>query len=675
VQESSDRTPAADDVLDVGDLFRRLRRRSGWIAAGALAGGVLAATAAAYMPPVYQSTAKVLIRDQQGGGLPRLDGSPLEMLFKSARSGIATEVEILTSRPVLEEVVDSLALQWQVVRPRGTDAGALFSQVQVRHDTGKPVRYRFARRGDEFVVEGAGGRWTARPGQPLDLPHGQVTLRPGTDVDRIDVRLESRRAAVARTDRALASKETTSDLLTLTYKAGDPQMAEAVPAFLISRYLAQRTHTDRNVNRRQLAFLERHEDSLRVELSAAEAAFRDHQERSGTFDAATVGEQTLERALELRASADAVEVELRALNALLASGAASASTSELAAYPTFLTNPAINGVLNRILELRSQRTELLDRRTEADDDVQVVTANLRAYEAELQALSSAYRDGLLKQQREFAQSLAPYQAVLAALPENMLSQFRLEREVRRLAETLLLIQAQLVQVRLTVVGEGGEVRAVEPAQAPEKPTWPKPLLFLLLGVAGGAFLGTAGAVVRGYTDPVIRSEADARAATGLAATGFPAGEPLLVGGMNGARSILLVPAGRASAAVTAAEAILAGARMQGVDASMLDATHPAGDGGATAGRLASLEASHPLVVAALPGLARQDSLPLLNGSRKVLLVAEAGWTRADALRRAASLLSRIDVAPAGVVVLQEPARERLRLRVFRGGSAAHAGAA
>jgi uncharacterized protein involved in exopolysaccharide biosynthesis len=672
VQRGDERTGIDDDVLDLRDLFRRLRRRAHWIGAGALLGVAAALAVTLLMPESYRSTAKILIRDQDASGVLRMGDTPLEMLFRGGRSALATEVEILTSRPLVEEVVDSLALQWRVVRPRGTGAPALFEGVRADYESGPAVRYRLVREGERYVVQGGGERLAVRPGEAVRLAHAAFTLRADTALpDRIDVRLESRRSTLERVAKGLTTKETTSDLVQLTYRADDAATAAAVPDFLVSQYLATRTHTDRNVNRRRLEFLLAHEDSVRAELASAEGALRAYQEASGTFDAALVGERTLDRAMELQGSYEEVNVELGALDALFSGGTRAVGTSELAAYPTFFQNAAINNLLNRILELRARRVELLDRRMEADPDVLVVDANLAAAEAELSRLSTSYRDGLEKQRRELAAALVPYREVIGGIPERLQEQFRLQRETRRLSETLLLIQGQLVQSRLAAIGEGGEVRAIETALPPEDPTWPKPAMFLLLGVVLGGVAGTVAATVRGYTDPVIHGEDDARSAVELPATECRPGDPLLVGGLNGCRVIVVIAASDdPRPATVAAAAILAGARALGRDAVLADLSTGGLEEGA--GRLPALQARHELVVVVAPSISRPEALAVTGERRRVLIVAEAGRTRSDELRHAAALLRRVDAPAAGVLVLRGPAAAGWRLPIFRGGRAAAA---
>src|SRR5207245_10838045 len=84
-----------------------------------------------------------------------------------APSTLETETEVLRSRTVAEDVVDSLALNVQIVEPRGTRRRGLFRMLRPGSDA---VPGTYLVRGDavRFRVEARGGREAAGPdGAPV----------------------------------------------------------------------------------------------------------------------------------------------------------------------------------------------------------------------------------------------------------------------------------------------------------------------------------------------------------------------------------------------------------------------------------------------------------------------------------------------------------------------------
>ena len=683
----------ADDTIDLGEVFSRVRRGAGWIVGGTVVGGALAAALALTLPKTYQSTAKVLVRGTDPSGMMASLGSLDRILTGgSAGGGLATEIEILTSRPVLETVIDSLGLQARVSGPDGAVAtNRVFSSTSFQPELEEPASYRFERRGAQYQVSGEGVSTTVAPGGTVRLPAGVLALRRQGLPSEFDVVVLDLDDAVALTRKALRADETTGDVVTLGFEAGDPRTASEVPNALVERYLESRTLSDRSSNRDRYRFLVTHTDSLRGELERAESALRAYQESSGVVDPELYGKTEYERSTTLRAEAEDLEVEIRALRNLMQTRGEGISTSELAAYPTFLRNAALNDLLRRIIDLQTRRREMLDRRTEADPDVQVVTTTLEATQKQLVSLSQAYLQGLERQYAEVQSALGGYRSTLEGLPSQVQQSTRLQREVRRLSETLVALQTQLVQARLAALGEGGEVRQIEPAMAPERASSPRPLLWTALGLVLGTVIGLTLALLRGFLDPRVRDARDAELATGLPVVALRAGEPLLLGRLDEHRSVLVLGAGAGADSAAVARSIAATAEMQGRDAALVDlcgaaspapvALLPAGAGAGGGGQPTRLEESEDgsyvlragrasaaeagrglrhaldemeqrfaLVVAALPPLSAPATAALLDSERPVVLVARMGLTTKTELGDAVAALSRLGMQASGVVL-------------------------
>jgi uncharacterized protein involved in exopolysaccharide biosynthesis len=531
-----------------------------------------------------------------------------------------------------------------------------------------------------------------------------LTLRRGELPERFTVELLERETAVDRVEEELSARKAGGEVAEVVFRASDAATAAAVPNALIDRYLARRKTVDRGVNQTRYEFLATHADSLQGALYLAEARLREAQERSGVADPAVYGEAELEQAVQMRAELQAVEAETGALRRILESP--DLTTRELAAFPSLLRSDAINGLLDRLLELETERTQLLDRRTEADPDVVVLTQNIRALEGSLQTLSRSYLDALDKQSDEMRRSLGVYQRELGALPAAALEHYRLQREVRRLSETLMALQTQLVQTRLAAIGEGGEVRAIDRAEVARRPSWPRPLLNLLGGLFGGLFFGTVAAVGAGQLRPKVREPWEAELAAGAPAAALAPGAPLLFGRVDGARGVLVLPVGRAARSGPIAARLAATAALRGRDVALADlegageGAHlpalPNGDGAPAAATgkelallpaeggggylvyranggpapalrdtLAELEARFAPVVVALKGLDEPSTVALLSTDRPVLIAVRGGRATRQELADAAEALRRLGVEVAGVVL--EPASAPARPRILARG--------
>lgn len=692
------------DTIDLGDIPVALRRGWRWIVAGVVGGLLLAGVATLLLPVRYEGLASVLLRSgaQPASGFGGSDSEGILSLgglanVLSGVTGFDTELEILTSRSVMGAVVDSLGLQATVGEPDATAPTGIFAAASWDPDLRDGV-YQFERAGDVYRVSGPGATGPATPGEPYRLAGSVFTLRTEGLPDQFGIELVDRQDAIDQFEERLDAEQARGDVAELTFHAPDPHTAAAAPNALVTQYLVHRRITDRGINQRRYEFLAAHTDSTREELARAEQALRRQQEESGVFDPAMFGETELERGLELGAELDAVEVEARAFRDVLAEASSGTlSPRSLAAYPTFLSNPAINNLLSRLQTLETERTALLDRRTERDPDVMVLDEQIEQLEGQLVSLSRSYLDGLNQQRAELRAELARYGAVLDQLPAQAEAHYRAERQVRRLSETLVALQTQLVQARLAAIGEGGEVRQIDMAVPPEDPAFPKPLLNLAIGLIGGLMFGMVGALGRYYLGNRIHDARDAELASGVPAIMLDSRMPLLLGRGNEPHSVLVIPASTGASSAATARRIAGTAALQGTSVVLADlettaaAIHPSDtvsdagvavtgtgqtvaasleaagsgesggylvyqgreNGGANPGIravLGELEHRFALVVTALPPLGESVTTALLTPDRPVVVVVRAGATSRSELRQTVTALDRFGVSVAGVIV-------------------------
>lgn len=699
------------DTVDLRVIGAALRYGVRWVIAGVLVGLLLAGLVIFLVRPRYESTATVLLRSQsdpaagfssggnsdgEGGG-PSLGG--LASLL-SLDSRFETELEILTSRSVVGAVVDSLGLQARVLEPRGARPASLFTAARYPEDLAEG-EYHFERVGPGYRFEGPGVSGRALPGVPVALGGAVLTLQTGDLPDAFTVELEDAQDAVERVQEELDAEQVGGDVAEIVFHALDPVTAAAVPNALVSQYLKRRKTTDRGVNQYRYEFLTQKVDSTAAELARAEGTLREHQERSGVLDPAGQSGAEIQRAMALRSQLETNEIEVRAMEQVIAQSRAGAlSARELAAYPSLFQNPAINNLLSRLFDLETRRAELLDRRTERDPDVVTLSQSIDQLEAQLVSLASAYRDGLVSQQTEIRSELRGYDATLDALPAQVETSYRLEREVERLSELLVALQTQLVRSGLMAIGEGGDVRQIDPAEPPKEPNFPRPLLTLAGGLLGGLFFGVVGAIGSGYLRERIREPWEAQVATGAPAVLFDPRHPILLGGIERCRSVLVVPIGPRAKSGPVAERLAATAALQGRSVVFADLENPQTDaspqlpagsqgsesggekigstalqpvrssggeylvyrghenGDGTAGLrrvLEQLEQRFSLVVVAVPGLQHPRTVSLFDAERPVMVVARAGAVTRPELQDAVEVFDRIGVRTAGVILVSQDA--------------------
>jgi uncharacterized protein involved in exopolysaccharide biosynthesis len=665
----------AADTIEFADIGRAVRR--GWraMAAFTVLGAVGAAGVILFAPPRFSATTSLVIKTSGEAGasiLSRLGGSLGDaggMLGGAVKSPLETEIQILQSRSLKQRVIDSLLLQTRVREPHGTPANAIVAGYALE-PAFEPQTYRFVRAGDAYQVEVGGTTLRAVPGQPAKLPIGTITLRPDVKLSTFALQIRDREDAVKRLTSRLAIDKVAGEVVKIQYDGDDSLSAARVPNAMAAVYLARRSTTDRGVNQHRVEFLEAKADSAALALSTAERALRQQQERSGVIDPQVVGKIELERAAQMRAALTDLQVEDGAVRALITKVSnGTLRPRDLAAFPTFLKSAGVNQILAQLTLVETERFKLLETRTEKDPEVVALTQSAIALETQLVPLAQTYSASLSKQRADLELGLDSLRRTISGLPAVAESGLRLQRDVVRQGQIYGGLQAQLVEAKLAAISEGGDVRPLDVAVSPRKPSFPDPLMTAGVGLAGGFGAGLVAALLLGMLGRWMQDPQQVEQTTGFPALRFDAAMPLFLGSET-PQTVLVVPIDSRARAEPVAQQIAHTALARSLSATVLDLSSMGGNALALPGSaqgisqamdvnatIDRLEREHALVVVQLPSMGSPTTVAALRRSRPVVLVVpERRIDRAE-LMGAVQTLRRLDMPCAGIV-LSGGARDR-----------------
>lgn len=669
------RGPDSDSV-DLADVVRTVRRQ--WRAFFVfLALGVLGALAITlFAPRRYTGKATVLARPAAAGGaslLGRMTGIG-DLLGGvgglGGSSSLETELQLLRSRVLAGEVVDSLKLQFRVREPAGVPPAVLVVGHELARSF-KPRRYDFERTADgSYRVRGDSVARTATPGHAVQLDVGSVTLQRDGLPASFALQLFDREDAITRVGKRLEATKSGGEVARVIYTGDDPVTAAAVPNLLVGAYLERRRTVDRGANQRRVEYVAAQVDSTAAELSRAERELRRQQEASGVFDAEVSDATLIESAASLRNQLIQLQVDEASLKQILARAErGELGSRDLAAYPAFIRGSSVSPLATQLSDLEIQRTRLLERRTERDPEVQTLDQSIASVSAAIVAMARSYADATTRQREEMQQRLDSVQRTILALPAANERVGRLQRDVLRLTQLYTALQAQLVEARLGAIGEGGDVRQIDVAAVPKEPSFPQPLLTMGLGTAGGLVVGIIAALFVGWFGRWLRDPWEVERVTGITAERFRPDVPLLVGGGAAPRTVLVVPLDERARARAVAEGLARTAATRSHSVTLLDLSgsdaSASGNGSApaviaTTRNIDELEQQNHTTVVQLPSLTSDTALAALREDRPVLLVAPPGPVDRNRLAAAVDTLRRLRVPCAGIVMSDGDRRARQR---------------
>ncbi|HEU0053474.1 MAG TPA: Wzz/FepE/Etk N-terminal domain-containing protein, partial [Longimicrobium sp.] len=371
VDHRTEALPGDREELNIADLWNTLVRNR-WLVLGVTVAVVgLAALYTARKRPVYQSTATLAVDDDKANRNPLSDLVP----FSGGSQGkLETDMVVLRSRSVAEEVVDSLHLTVRVVEPN-LPRDQVLRTIRVPRDAPVGV-YALERDGRAYTLraekrppKAAPVRLPARveAGVPFRVGGAELALapalaRPGAP-DRVVFAIAPFRAAVSGMQTALvvSRADPKAKVLAVSYTTTDPVQAALVPNVLSQRFIDYKAALAKAESRNTVDFLRGQVAAYQRDLLGAENALRGFRESQRVVSPQEEAVQQVQRLATLQAERDRLRSEREALSKLLdrvSQGHREGQSSEyrqLASFPVFLSNKAVQDYLQSLTALENER--------------------------------------------------------------------------------------------------------------------------------------------------------------------------------------------------------------------------------------------------------------------------------------------------------------------------------
>jgi capsular exopolysaccharide synthesis family protein len=510
-------------VRELWNFVRRNRRLMLVVPLVVLATALLAMR---MVRPVYEAATTIRI-DEERSNVPVLD----MLRTLSSGSGIGTEMQVLRSRTLAEDVVDSLRLAVRLQAPRQHARDELVHVTRASR-TAPRGRYELTRRSDgAFDVRHAGG--TGSPvriavGERFDGDGVSFELRPAArEVERLELRVE-RYDDVVRTLRrrfAVARPSRDADIVEVRYQDVDRLLVAAVPNVLADRFIAMRNRDHSRQSQSTVRFLEEQIAAIAAQLRNAEGELQHFREGTGVISIEAEARASIAGLGELKADRDGLAAEAAALERVLAELGGDvadrpAQERRALAFPTLLRIPATSQLLMTLSELEDQRARTLMEYRASDPRVASIHERIREVEQQIAAIVATYVGGLRQQVASLDATLARFRGELQQVPARELTFARLRREASVLEDMYTMLQTRLKEQEVLAAIEDAAVRVIDDALVPRRPVRPNVPLTIGLALLVGGVLGVGAGFVREQIDTAVHTREDLqRAAPGVALLG------------------------------------------------------------------------------------------------------------------------------------------------------------
>lgn len=514
---------AEEGESDVSRLAALVRRQRWTILAVALLTLLAVAVFTWLTPKVYQSNATVLIEPSRGGNTE----TALDVLGRVGRSNtMETEMELVTSRRVMEPVVEELGLH--ALAQTGDEsrpARELLPRLQVtREAPGGGYRVVAVPRGGYVIRSLHSGAVLGQADQDVDTVAMQGVVLGGLPVQHRNeyvVQVIPFEAAVngVRGQISASPVRREANLIQITCRSERPKQAQRLCQSVSSSYMELRSDLRRTEATAAAAFLSGQVEQVGARLAEAENQLGQYQRNNQAVALDERASAEVVQYAQMRAHREQVEAERSTLNRVIRS---TGEYRDLASSPTFLRSqsPLVGDLLSSLVQLENRRSELAVTRTERNPDLAAIDERIRDIEGQLGSFARNYENALGQEVRSLDVALGRTGGQLTAIPMKQVETARLQRQVTLLADLYTYLQTRLREAEVAEAVNLPSVRIVDRPSMPFGPSQPKVMLNLGLGAILGLGFGIMIAFYRDHADSRLRERKEVERETGIPVLGM-----------------------------------------------------------------------------------------------------------------------------------------------------------
>jgi succinoglycan biosynthesis transport protein ExoP len=510
--------PAPGEGVPLGEYLGALRRHLWLIVAAVLVSVGFAAYRISREPPRYTANASVRLGNARQELAGEIGTGQTDQIPGWYTDPILSQVQLLRSRAVGQQVVDSLGLRLQPA-PGFPYRDLQSVRVSPRARTGDTLQLTFA----PDVVRGrlGGIRGEARYGQPLELGTASLTFarRPAVATARMHV-IDEHDAVLWVIGSMNPQQREMTNVLDIYFTAVNPDLAQRVANAAAAAFQDVSMRSAQTTSRRRRVFVEeqlRSTDSLLLIAQSQLSAFR---KGVRSFSPRESFRTTEEGLTQFRLQRQALVTEKSIYDQMSRqlvtnpSREGAEQIAALAASPEVASNSGILALYNQLIRYQTARDSATTgrwSRASTNPDVQQMDSLIATYRGRLVRAVAGRSEALQAQIAVLDQVMASDAAAISALPDAEAEEMRLSREVEALQKMVDDMRRQQQEARIDEAVEAGQVEIMDQALVPGAPVGTGTKRRLLFALLVGLMIGGGGALVLDRLNTAIVRREDVEA--------------------------------------------------------------------------------------------------------------------------------------------------------------------
>jgi polysaccharide biosynthesis transport protein len=494
-------------------------RRNFWVVLLFTAiGGGLMAISLIRSETLYASRTVIQLPERgvsSGGGLAGLAVATL-----SGGGSLGSQAEVIRSRSLLGQVVDSLSLRLHrevpgLTRNRYRPVGWVEDAwISSGLDEGVLTFYFAA---DGFRVRYADQEVRARYGEPIEFPGLRFVIRQNPGSGEMRLHIVSRRVAIdAQVEETRSIIRDGTNLIDIVVRGYDPLVTERSANATAALYRDFAMSRTREQAERQRRFVVEQLETTEALLEETQAQLTDFRRREGLYSSRSqaVMDQVGRAELQLREAELTADRQVyhRLLERLQdqEGGARADVLRTIMVSPSIAANPVIARAYNSLITFQAQRDSLLTGTaalSRTNRDVQGLDSLIAAAEGNVLSLTAGHIRSLDAQIAALAMIGARVDSAFQHLATTEPEEIRLMLRMEAIGEAVTELRSRFYTAGMAEAALVDEVTILDQALPGQRAGTP-PVRSLLVALLLGFLVGGAGAVVLDSANQSIRRRDD-----------------------------------------------------------------------------------------------------------------------------------------------------------------------
>ncbi len=456
--------------------------------------------------PVYESTATLQLEERT-----RESELLSELVIMSRWNPVNTEMEIIKSRSVAEEVVREMGLDREIINENKNLTLNIENFRTESMNAEKIFTIKFI---DNY------GSFSVLDGETPDVGKGvvgvpftskllsfNITSTNAKKGDSFKIRTRAFNKVVKSIINNIKVKDVgeQTNIMAVTFRYDNPEKTRAILNKIIEVYLRKNIERKSQNISQTLEFITTQLESVRQELEKSEIALQRYKTEHGYVELSASTTNLIDKLSEFEKARAELLIKKKQIEPLYNSLKGDNNSANYI-LPTITTeDPIVSEMVKNLTQLEVQRRVLLDEYTEQHPQVITISTQINELKKKILDTLENTLDAINKQDKSLTSIIQRYESNLKEIPQAERELAGLLRSARVNEEIYTFLLKKHEEAKISKAATVSNVRVIDPPSLPELPVEPKKKRNLMIGFLVGILFGITLGFVAEFLDDSIKS--------------------------------------------------------------------------------------------------------------------------------------------------------------------------